>query len=148
MTMNAMNALVFVSLMVHRTFVVGFQSQLINPITHYQGHSLTGMSRKLVKVSSTYLDSLSRQSSDGAEPITNVRDDVWYMKCALLLAESAAAEGEIPVGAILVAPNGTVLARANNKVEGLCDPTAHAEIEAVRMASSMLGTWRLNDCTL
>ena len=59
------------------------------------------------------------------------------MNCALHLASSAAAEGEVPVGAVLLAPNGTVLARAHNMVARTSDPTAHAELLAVRQAASL-----------
>ena len=63
--------------------------------------------------------------------------DEWHMNCALHLASSAAAEGEVPVGAVLLAPNGTVLARAHNMVARTSDPTAHAELLAVRQAASL-----------
>ena len=67
---------------------------------------------------------------------------------ALAEAEAAAQRGEVPVGAVLVAADGTVLARAGNRTEDLHDPTAHAEILAIRDATQRLGTARLPDCDL
>jgi tRNA(Arg) A34 adenosine deaminase TadA len=63
-------------------------------------------------------------------------------------AERAAARGEIPVGAVVVAPDGTVLARAGNAVEADRDPTAHAELLAIRAAAAKLGSPRLAGCDL
>ncbi|MGY4802986.1 nucleoside deaminase [Teichococcus aerofrigidensis] len=67
---------------------------------------------------------------------------------ALEEARAAAARGEVPVGAVVTAPDGTVLGRAGNRVEELCDPTAHAEILALRQAAAARGEPRLPDCTL
>lgn len=69
------------------------------------------------------------------------------MKEALKEAYKAAAKGEVPVGAVIVA-GGEVIARGHNLKERLADPTAHAEILALREAALRLGSWRLNDCTL
>ena len=69
------------------------------------------------------------------------------MELALREAEHAAAEGEIPVGAVLVR-DGRILARAHNRREALHDPTAHAEMLCMREAAAALGDWRLNGCTL
>ena len=77
-----------------------------------------------------------------------LKQDEWHMQCALHLASSAAAEGEVPVGAVLVASNGTVLSRAHNMVARSNDPTAHAELLAVRKAAALTGNWRLGGCTL
>jgi tRNA(adenine34) deaminase len=65
------------------------------------------------------------------------------MREALLEAQQAAREDEVPVGAVLVAQDGTVLAKAHNRTIALCDPTAHAEILALRAASLALGNYRL-----
>ena len=66
------------------------------------------------------------------------------MRLALIEAAAAAARGEVPVGAVLVdASTGTVLARAGNRVEELADPTAHAELLAIRAAAAALGVPRL-----
>ncbi len=69
------------------------------------------------------------------------------MRLALAEAEKAAANGETPVGAVLVA-GGQVIAAAHNMRETWQDPTAHAEVLAVREASVQLGKWRLQDATL
>ncbi len=66
---------------------------------------------------------------------------------ALSEAAVAAAEGEVPVGAIVVAGD-QVMSRAHNQRERLSDPTAHAEVLALRAAASRLGTWRLSTVTL
>ncbi len=73
--------------------------------------------------------------------------DEQYMEIALDLARKAFDEGEVPVGAIVV-KDGKAIGRGYNKVESLKDPTAHAEIIAVREAAQSLGTWRLADCEL
>lgn len=69
------------------------------------------------------------------------------MRRALELAAEAAADGEVPVGAV-VTLNGEILAEARNAMRSSSDPTAHAEIEAIRSAAAKLGTSRLDDCTL
>ena len=72
-----------------------------------------------------------------------------FMDMALAEAERAAAAGEVPVGAVLVdGRSGTVLARAHNLVEAGPDPTAHAELLAIRAAAAALATPRLVDCDL
>lgn len=70
------------------------------------------------------------------------------MSLALEEAAAAAALGEVPVGAVLFGPDGTVLARAHNLVERHADPTAHAEILALRAGGAALGTPRLVGCDL
>ena len=70
-----------------------------------------------------------------------------YMHIALEEAQQAAAEGEIPVGAVLV-KDGQIIARAHNRRENDHDPTAHAELRCMRQAASALGDWRLRGCTL
>lgn len=70
------------------------------------------------------------------------------MELALEEARAAAAAGEVPVGAVLVDEQGQVLARAHNLVERLHDPTAHAELLAIRDAAQRLGTKRLQGATL
>ena len=70
------------------------------------------------------------------------------MRRALALAHEAARQGEVPVGAVIVGPDGTVLAEAHNLVETLNDPTAHAEMLAVRQACEALGSSRLSGCAL
>jgi tRNA(Arg) A34 adenosine deaminase TadA len=70
------------------------------------------------------------------------------MALALRLARAAMDAGEVPVGAVLVGPDGTTLAQDRNRIEELCDPTAHAEILALRAAAAKLGTPRLVGCDL
>ena len=69
------------------------------------------------------------------------------MRLALKLAEKAAQQGEVPVGAVILY-DSKIIARAYNQVEQLHDATAHAEILAITQAEAALGDWRLNDCTL
>jgi tRNA(adenine34) deaminase len=70
------------------------------------------------------------------------------MARALAEAEAAAARGEVPVGAVVTGPDGTVLAAAGNRVEELNDPSAHAEVLAIRAAAAKIGSPRLIDCDL
>ena len=70
-----------------------------------------------------------------------------FMRAALDQAELAKAAGEVPVGAVIVC-DGEVIACAHNEREALCDPTAHAEVLALRRAATRLGRRRLSDCTL
>src|SRR3978361_2199282 len=70
------------------------------------------------------------------------------MQQALAEAQAAAARGEVPVGAVVTGPDGTILARAGNRTEETADPTAHAEILALRAAAARLGSPRLPDCDL
>jgi tRNA(adenine34) deaminase len=71
-----------------------------------------------------------------------------WMERALVLAQQAGDAGDVPVGAIVVGANGQIIAEAENRRERDHDPTAHAEILALRMAGHVLGTWHLNQCTL
>lgn len=66
-----------------------------------------------------------------------------FMALAMEEAHAAAARGEVPVGAVIVAPGGQVVARAGNRTRELCDPTAHAEVLAIRAACAALGSERL-----
>ena len=70
------------------------------------------------------------------------------MDIALAEAEAARDLGEVPVGAVIVAADGEVLARAGNRTLTLRDPTAHAELLALRQASAKLGSERLTGCDL
>jgi tRNA(adenine34) deaminase len=70
------------------------------------------------------------------------------MRRALELAQRAADAGDVPVGALVVGPDGAVLGEGWNLREAQGDPTAHAEVVAVREAAGRLGTWRLEGCTL
>ena len=72
---------------------------------------------------------------------------VW-MGLALELAGQAAVGGDVPVGAVVVSPAGDVIGRGRNLREVLGDPTAHAEVVALREAAQAVGEWRLEGCTL
>lgn len=73
--------------------------------------------------------------------------DQRWMLAALEEAVLASAAGEVPVGCVLVSAEGVELARAHNLREALEDPTAHAEVLAMRAAATALGTWRLEQVT-
>lgn len=66
-----------------------------------------------------------------------------YMHIALEEARAAADRGEVPVGAVVLSPQGNVVARAGNRTRELCDPTAHAEVLAIRDACTAAGVERL-----
>lgn len=74
-------------------------------------------------------------------------DDTYYMKQALMEAEKAAEQGEVPVGAVVVCRD-RIIARAHNLTETLNDVTAHAEMQAITAAANYLGGKYLSDCTL
>jgi len=73
--------------------------------------------------------------------------DLAFMARALELARLAEASGEVPVGAVIVR-DGAIIAEGSNRPIGACDPTAHAEIVALRAAGQALGTYRLTGTTL
>ena len=70
------------------------------------------------------------------------------MEIALIEARAAAARGEVPVGAVVLGPDGVVLGRAGNEVEARGDASAHAELLALRQAAAVLRVPRLPDCEL
>ena len=70
------------------------------------------------------------------------------MAAALDLARRAPAHGDVPVGAVVVTGDGTVVGSGHNDREGAGDPTAHAEVLALRTAAASVGSWRLTGCTL
>jgi tRNA(adenine34) deaminase len=74
-------------------------------------------------------------------------NDELYMRAALDEARSAAALGEVPVGAVVVV-GGAIVGRGSNRRESAMDPTAHAEILAIREAARAVGGWRLVDAAL
>ena len=71
----------------------------------------------------------------------------YYMELALALAREAAAEGEVPVGCVIVR-DGVVVGRGRNRREQKQSALSHAETEAIREANAALGSWRLEDCAL
>ena len=70
------------------------------------------------------------------------------MRLALGLARTALSTGDVPVGAVVLGPDGAVVGEGRNRREADGDPTAHAEVLALRSAAGALGRWRLDDCTL
>jgi tRNA(adenine34) deaminase len=70
------------------------------------------------------------------------------MALALAEADAAAAAGDVPVGAIVLGPDGAVIARRHNERELRRDPVAHAELLAIQDAAAALGEWRLTGCTV
>ncbi len=74
-------------------------------------------------------------------------DDAYFMKRALQEAEEAYSQGEVPIGAVIVA-NNQIIARAHNLTETLNDVTAHAEMQAITAAANYLGGKYLKECTL
>lgn len=76
-----------------------------------------------------------------------MKDDIYFMHKALLEAFKAQDIDEVPIGAIIV-KGGKIIARAHNEREKRNDPTAHAEILAIRSACRKVDSWRLVDCTM
>ena len=74
--------------------------------------------------------------------------DESFMKLALEQAQISAERGEVPVGAVLVGPAGTIVASAGNKVIEACDPGGHAEMRVLRKAARIMGNYRLTGTTL
>ncbi len=72
----------------------------------------------------------------------------WYMAIAYEQAQLAAWNGEVPVGAVIVSESGKILSKTYNLKEINCDPTAHAEILAIREAANKQNGWRLSGCSL
>ncbi|MFC8227686.1 tRNA adenosine(34) deaminase TadA [Streptomyces sp. NPDC057287] len=70
------------------------------------------------------------------------------MRQALDEAAQAASAGDVPVGAVVLGPDGALLSTGHNEREATGDPTAHAEVLALRRAAAVLGSWRLTGCTL
>lgn len=74
--------------------------------------------------------------------------DTYYMQLALKEAQKAGERGEVPIGAIIVAPHGEILGVGYNQTETLNCQDQHAEMNAIRQASQKLGDWRLDGCAL
>lgn len=79
---------------------------------------------------------------------SQLNDDEYYMRQALLLADEAFSQAEVPVGAILVSEEGTIISRGRNSVESNNDCTCHAEINCLRHAMTTMSAWRLPHTTL
>ena len=82
-----------------------------------------------------------------AATVARPSDDDRFMREALDEGRRAGAHGDVPIGAVTVR-DGVVVARAGNRRELDADPTAHAEVIAIREAAQALGRWRLSDCAL
>lgn len=92
----------------------------------------------------TFCISLLPQKKD---TLTDMQTHEQYMKEALKEAQKAFDSGEIPIGAVIVS-GGRIIARAHNLTERLNDPTAHAEMQAITMATEHMGGKYLTDCTI
>ena len=92
----------------------------------------------------------SSPSTPKSPPLSDDRAalDARHLAAALALAREAAAEGDVPVGAVVVQGSDTIVGRGANRTLRDQDATAHAEVLAIRDASATLGRWRLDDCTL
>ena len=77
-----------------------------------------------------------------------LKNHAFYMQKALQQAKIAERHNEVPVGAIIVSPNGKIIARAYNKVETNSCQAGHAEILAIQKATKKIGDWRLNGCLI
>jgi tRNA(adenine34) deaminase len=84
----------------------------------------------------------------GAPPPAGPAGDEDWMRLALEEARAAAGHGDVPVGAVLVGADGALLGRGRNRREQRADPTAHAELEALRAGAAALEGWRLDGTTL
>lgn len=71
-----------------------------------------------------------------------------WMGLALAAASLTGPSADVPIGAVVVGPDGEVVGTGRNQREEFGDPTAHAEVQAIRAAAAHLGSWRLADCTL
>ncbi len=80
--------------------------------------------------------------------MSDIRERDAWMRAALEEAAKAAAVGEVPVGAVVVGPDGAIVSRAHNQPISANDPTAHAEILALRKAARKLSNYRLTGCRL
>jgi tRNA(adenine34) deaminase len=78
----------------------------------------------------------------------NFQDHNWMMKLALEQAERAYVQDEVPVGAIVLSPNGEVLAETHNLKESVHNPCGHAELLAIEQAAKKIGNWRLENCKI
>ena len=76
-----------------------------------------------------------------------VQHEAW-MDLALAEARGALATQDVPIGAVVIGPDGTVIGAGRNEREATGDPTAHAEVVAIREAAAAVGEWRLAGCTL
>lgn len=90
---------------------------------------------------------METQPSRSSAPPDPAADWLDEMRAAIAEAEAAVAHGDVPVGAVVVR-DGVIIAARHNERELTGDPTAHAELLAIRDAAMVVGHWRLDDCTL
>lgn len=76
------------------------------------------------------------------------QQDLWAMKQAIAMAEIAYREDEVPVGAVIIGPQGEILAQSSNQKENYHNPTGHAEMLAIQEAAKKLKSWRLTGCSI
>ena len=89
----------------------------------------------------------AQNNAPGVDSVTHMQQDVAFMRRALELAHRAGTAGEVPVGAVLVS-DGVVIGEGYNLPILSCDPTAHAEIQALRAAAQRVGNYRLPSSVL
>jgi len=99
------------------------------------------------------LDATGNLESDFKVPPPAIENEIYlrhrrWMMRAIALADAAGKSGEVPIAAIVVGPNDEILAETANRKERDHDPTAHAEVLALREAGNQLGSWHLTGCTL
>ncbi len=78
----------------------------------------------------------------------SIADQLWLMEEALIEADKAYREDEVPIGAVIVNAEGIIIAKAHNKKEKINNPCGHAEILAITEAAKKIGNWRLINCSL
>ncbi len=107
-------------------------------------------SRKDFASETSALETSARRDSalNGGLASAEYAQHCHWMAQAIALAQSAGNAGEVPVGAVVVGPDNQLLATAENRRERDSDPTAHAEVLALRAAGQHRHNWHLNDCTL
>jgi len=74
--------------------------------------------------------------------------DLYPMKIAIQEAKKCLSLGEVPIGAVIINKNGKIISKAGNRIESEKDPTAHAEILAIRKATKIINSWRLLECDI
>jgi tRNA(adenine34) deaminase len=96
------------------------------------------------------MERMDRRQGPGVTPAADpavTAEEAW-MRAALAEARAALGHADVPVGAVVIGPDGAELGRGRNRREEAADPTAHAELLAMRAAARALGTWRLDGCTV
>ncbi len=116
------------------------------PFLSYQDLSALVEKRRQQEIQKRREKALNGERKFQESLLDSSKDEVW-MQEALLEAKLALEEGEIPIGAVVVSENA-IIGRGHNQVIGRTDPTAHAEIQAIRQASNQLKNYRLETCTL